>query len=268
MKVDEPGNNNNRRPDEEGQRRDTLVQRAGSEMVKLRDRILGKKIMKNVGTGEIRVVEPDHMNSGQGSEAEEEIPYEEVIDEDEESIDITVQVEEVRKDKEVGVGGSTSSLGGYSYLEELETAEKEQERNDKTVIKERKRKKEEEEDIEIKLRGLKVMPEWCERSRMARNSEKWQRTVVDKTVGKEEKVQEMKVPVKIPDSYDLSLDKRGNILNSSNRRAHNFGVNRGPVFGREDGKKGDGRNWTASFTRAGCVACRNEGGMLNHRGRS
>jgi hypothetical protein len=37
---------------------------------------------------------------------------------------------------------------------------------------------------------------------------------------------------------------------------------------REDGKKGEGRNWTASFTRAGCVACRNEGGMLNHRGRS
>jgi hypothetical protein len=123
-----------------------------------------------------------------------------VVEDEEDSTDVTVQVEELRKEKDVGHGGSTSSVGGYSYLEELETVEKEQEKNDKAGMKERKRKKEEEEDIEIKLRGLKVMREWCERSRMARNSEKWQRLLVDKTVGKEENMQEIKVPVKIPDS--------------------------------------------------------------------
>ncbi len=31
--------------------------------------------------------------------------------------------------------------------------------------------------------------------------------------------------------------------------------------------KQEGKNWLASFTKTGCVSCRNEDGKLNHRGR-
>jgi hypothetical protein len=31
--------------------------------------------------------------------------------------------------------------------------------------------------------------------------------------------------------------------------------------------KSETRNWLASFTKAGCVACRDEQGVLNHKGR-
>jgi hypothetical protein len=34
----------------------------------------------------------------------------------------------------------------------------------------------------------------------------------------------------VVDGHDLGLDKRGPILNSNNRKSHNFGVNRGALF--------------------------------------
>jgi hypothetical protein len=99
---------------------------------------------------------------------------------------------------------------------------------------------------------------------MAREEERWQRLVVDKTGNKEAK--EIREQIKVPESYDLGLDKRGNALNSSKRRCHDF--TGGTIFERQDGKKGESRNWTATFIRASCVSCRNKSRMLNHRGRS
>jgi hypothetical protein len=55
MEEDDPGNNNNRGLEVDVQRKETMVQRARSEFAKLRERILGKKIVKNRGTGEIRI---------------------------------------------------------------------------------------------------------------------------------------------------------------------------------------------------------------------
>jgi hypothetical protein len=46
-----------------------------------------------------------------------------------------------------------------------------------------------------------------------------------------------------------------------------MGNGRGALFPREKGERGEGRNWVATFTRAGCVACKSEEGELNHKGR-
>jgi hypothetical protein len=118
----------------------------------------------------------------------------------------------------------------------------------------------------LKLRGLKSSPGWEERSKKALNDPRWQRKVIDKC-SEGRKVERIE-SVAIVDGHDLGLDKRGPVLNSSNRKCHNFGVNRGALFPRKDGGKGEDVNWTATFTRQGCVVCRREDGCLNHRGRS
>ena len=83
--------------------------------------------------------------------------------------------------------------------------------------------------------------------------------------GKKESVKE-KIP--LPEEFDLGLDKRGVYVNSSARRQHNMGANRMGVFPREGGGKGEGRNWLANFTRAGCVGCKDKDGKNQHNGRS
>jgi len=61
---------------------------------------------------------------------------------------------------------------------------------------------------------------------------------------------------------------RGMALNSSARGRNNFGVNKEPLFPKNKNEKGEKVNWTASFTRGGCVACRDDKDGLNHSGRT
>jgi hypothetical protein len=42
-----------------------------------------------------------------------------------------------------------------------------------------------------------------------------------------------KVSVPIPENMDLGLDKRGNVLNNSNRKSHCFGVGKNAIFPKE-----------------------------------
>jgi hypothetical protein len=56
-------------------------------------------------------------------------------------------------------------------------------------------------------------------------------------------------------------------MNNSGRLRNNFGINREALFSAGPGKKAEMRNWIASFTKAGCVSCRDENGHLNHKGR-
>jgi hypothetical protein len=86
-------------------------------------------------------------------------------------------------------------------------------------------------------------------------------------VEENEEGESQKDMIPIPENMDLGLDKRGTILNNSNRRNHCFGVGRVPIFPREKREKGEGKNWTATFTRSGCMACKGEDGTPNHKGK-
>jgi hypothetical protein len=56
-------------------------------------------------------------------------------------------------------------------------------------------------------------------------------------------------------------------LNNSSKFKNNFGINKEGLFpgGRDD--KREEKNWLATFTKSGCIACRNEQGRVNHTGR-
>jgi hypothetical protein len=112
-------------------------------------------------------------------EEEEELKYDEIVGDDENHIDLMIEVEEsMQKDKVGNAWGSTWSLDGHSYLDDLAEIEREDDRKRESV---KKRKNVEEEEVEIKIRGLKVSPGWVERTKEALEEEKWQRIVIDKT---------------------------------------------------------------------------------------
>ncbi len=79
-----------------------------------------------------------------------------------------------------------------------------------------------------------------------------------------EKVRE-KIP--LPDGFVLGKESKGMEMNNSGRLKNNFGTNREALFPGGPGMKSETRNWLASFTKTGCVSCRDEDGKLNHRGR-
>jgi hypothetical protein len=71
-----------------------------------------------------------------------------------------------------------------------------------------------------------------------------------------------------PGNYRLGLDARGQKLNHSGRPRNNFGAGKDPLFpGGRNGKQ-ESRNWMASFTKSGCLSCRDENGKVTHKARS
>jgi hypothetical protein len=71
----------------------------------------------------------------------------------------------------------------------------------------------------------------------------------------------------VPEGFDMGLDRRGVTLNNANRKNNLMWNGRGALFPREKGERGEGKNWIATFTKAGCVACKSDEGELNHKGR-
>jgi hypothetical protein len=69
------------------------------------------------------------------------------------------------------------------------------------------------------------------------------------------------------EGFDLGKEKKGMEMNNSGRLRNNFGMNREALFPGGTGMKNETRNWVGSFTKTGCVSCRDENGGLNHRGR-
>jgi hypothetical protein len=162
----------------------------------LKEKIMGKMILRNRVTGEVRVMEKDYK----GIEAqEEEIRCDELAEIEEDEIDLEVEV--IEREKETGGGsvGSSQNLDKFSYLEDLEEIDRESE---KGRGEESKKRKEGDERVELKLRGLKAMPGWIERSKKAMEDLRWQLAVTDKTGNSKER-KERKVGMKIVEGQDI-----------------------------------------------------------------
>ncbi len=66
--------------------------------------------------------------------------------------------------------------------------------------------------------------------------------------------------MELPEEYRIGLEKQGEKMNNSSRGRNGFGGNRKALFPKAGVEKGEDRNWLASFTKAGCIACRDENG--------
>jgi hypothetical protein len=164
---------------------------------------------------------------------------------------------EVEMREEKGSGSSTrssllsvggSSTEGYNFLEALDEEpedEKEKERRES-----RKRKRIEEIRIEVRQSGLKSTQGWEQRSEKERGDEKWKVERIREDLGTGEIVRE-EGHVLVPEGFDMGLDRRGVTLNNANRKNNLMGNGRGALFPREKGERGKGKNWIATFTRAG-----------------
>ncbi len=132
------------------------------------------------------------------------------------------------------------------------------------------RKQKRVEDVKVVRRGLLGTVGWEWREKEGREEKRWKRmsggfeTGVD---GKLEwKEREEKIP--LPEDFRLGLEERGPQMNHSGRTWNNFGNSRTPIFpGGKDGKQ-ESRNWLASFTKSGCLNCRDEDGKVTHKSRS
>ena len=240
-----------------GQQGGGLRELARMGIEKLREKLNGRALWRSKGDGKLRIRESSMAKSTE----ESEIRLEELIEEGE---DVVVEIEkgeEVQEGKEGSVSSVTTA--GYGFLEEIGEEEKDEELEQKNS--DNRKRKGREENATMKVKGLKNAPGWRERAETSREDERWKRVVEKEEDGvKEEKVE--KIP--LPDSYDLGLDIRGKEINSSVRKNHNFGANKKAVFPKSNGGRGEGKNWLASFTRGGCVGCRDSKGVNCHDGRS
>jgi len=153
--------------------------------------------------------------------------------------------------------GSVVEEEMFSFLENIEEEGRDEEA-DRILNEERKRKRGR-EDIGMS-RGLLGTAGWEDRERREKGDERWSRVI-------EEGEQEWREPLELPDEYRLGLEKRGEEINNSSKIRNGMGTNRRALFPKAGNERGEDKNWLASFNRAGCVACKNDEGMMNHRGR-
>jgi hypothetical protein len=73
--------------------------------------------------------------------------------------------------------------------------------------------------------------------------------------------------IPLPENYRLGLEERAGLVNHSEKNKNNFGMNRNALFPGGAGGKYDTRNWISTFTKSGCVVCREDNGRSNHKGR-
>ncbi len=195
---------------------------------------------------------------------------------DEEIMGGTVEIEEEDDREEDGKErdetrstGSSETRGGGGILEFMEDVEVEEREStlDEKVEEGRKRKREDE--VDSKKRGLNGLPGWERRSKKAREDDRWYRNVV--SWDKDEKgnvcKKEEREKIPLPEKFALGIESKGMEMNNSGRLKNNLGTNRESLFPGGPGMKSETRNWLASFTKTGCVSCRDEEGRLNHRGR-
>ncbi len=65
-----------------------------------------------------------------------------------------------------------------------------------------------------------------------------------------------KVGIPLSDEFRMGLEKREKTVNHSGRFRNNFGVNKEAIFPGQKDRRRDERNWMATFTKSGCIACR------------
>ncbi len=187
----------------------------------------------------------------------------------------TVEIEkEVSKEETVSVDGvrlrrrdADSVCVDLEFLEGIDFEERDKELDEK--VGESKKRKSSGDDDKSKKTGLSGLPGWERRSNVVKDSERWKRKVarVERDEeGKEKRVERLeKIP--LPESFELGREAKGMEMNNSGRLKNIFGMNREALFPVNSGMKSEKRNWIASFTKTGCVSCRDEHGRLNHKGR-
>jgi hypothetical protein len=166
-----------------------------------------------------------------------------------------------------GVGMTVSGWAKMELLDKLEVEERDKELDEK--IGEGKRRKHGEEEKKEWRKGLSGLPGWERRSKTVRMSDRWKRKVVrmeDTEEGNTEKKEAIET-IPIPDHFEMGREEKGMEMNNSRRLRNNFGTNKEGLLLVGHGMKSETRNWMASFTKAGCVSCRDEQGRLNHKGR-
>jgi hypothetical protein len=175
---------------------------------------------------------------------------------------------QVRDEELTGLGLRTEEREtNMDFLERIDKEERDNEL-DEQMGEGRKRKREDGE-MTGRASGLGGLPGWERRSRSARQNGKWTRKVVSWETNEDGKeVRREKVEnIVVPESFELGREEKGMEMNNSGRLRNNFGLNREALFPAGQGRKSETRNWLASFTKTGCVSCRDENGKLNHKGR-
>jgi hypothetical protein len=185
---------------------------------------------------------------------------------EEDTVTVTIEQEDRKDTASCNSVGTSTSRTTRDVLDGLEIEERDVTLDNK-LDEGRKRKRE--EDMPEKQKGLKGLPGWERRSKETKDDSRWKRTTV--RWEKDDKGQmdrkEERVSIPIPESFDLGRERKGMEINNSNRLNNNFGTNREALFPGGKSVKQEGKNWLASFTKKGCVSCRNEDGKLSHRGR-
>jgi hypothetical protein len=173
-------------------------------------------------------------------------------------------------------GGETDSVKsnesrqtrmGFDFLDVM-TEEGKDEELEKVRKEGRKRKRGEDENRSKE--GMLGTLGWEWREKEGREEKRRKREVLGWAVGEgDEKVRVKnweKVP--LPENFRLGLEERGLKMNHSGRPKNNFGTNRAPLFpGGKEGKQ-ESRNWFASFTKSGCLSCRDKDGKVSHKSRT
>ncbi len=72
--------------------------------------------------------------------------------------------------------------------------------------------------------------------------------------------------IRLPDNFDLDMERKGMYKNNSNRIMNNFETHKETLFPDKQSMKNEGWNWLASFMKTRCVPCIDEDGRLNHKG--
>jgi hypothetical protein len=129
----------------------------------------------------------------------------------------------------------------------------------------RKRKRDQEEE-EKKEGGMYGIPGWRWREKEAREDDRWKREVLRKA-GSRNESEKRKEMIPLPENFVLGKDVRGADLNHSGKIRNNFGTNKEALIPGGRDRKTDGRNWIASFTKSGCIACKDDRGGVTHKGR-
>jgi hypothetical protein len=233
------------------------VLKSGWEKVK--EFLTGRKVIQDSQTGEIEI-----RKEGGREDEEYVLSIEDWIDEKE---DGKVEFEIVKKDDEkstdsVSILSSVAETDTYSFLDCMTERTKDSEL-EKKKLDGKKRKREPDSIPVINTKGLIGTQGWEEREKAKKEERKWVRTVVE-----EDSQTEWEEKIPLPEDYRLGLDRRGMVLNSSARQRNNFGVNKEALCPKAGKERGEKDNWTATFTRGGCIACRDEKDQLNHAGRT
>ncbi len=245
-----------------GEAMERMVSKAKDGWGRIKSLLEGKKLVRTMENGKLLLKEKEDM----GRDVEEVMEeWEEelmggIIEVEEEEV-VNGKEQDKVSEKEFGRRGQ-----GFEFLEDLQPEEKDEELEVKRK-EGRKRKRQGERDCQEE--GLLGTAGWRRREGESRDAERWKREVGKWQKDEDGEMRFVKEQEKIPlpENYRLGLEGRGKFLNHSGKPKNNLGMNKSGLFVSGSGGIAEGKNWISTFTKSGCIACRNEGGRVNHKGR-